>query len=66
MILQNIWKKVVENVPIYISPSNIFRKLLSLEKYHKISQTVLGRRGGLGLILSNISSSNILSTMLGS
>ena len=47
--LQNIWRRVVCWVFINVSPSNIFWKLLLLERYHQNSQAVLGPKGMNGL-----------------
>ena len=40
-ILQNISRKVVGNVLINISPSNIFSNMLSFERFHQNCQAVL-------------------------
>ena len=42
MILQNIWRRVVGNVVINISPSNIFQKMLLVEKYIQNCQACFG------------------------
>ena len=42
MILQNIWGRVVGNVVINISPSNIFQKMLLIEKYIQNCQACFG------------------------
>ena len=42
MILQNILGRVIGNVVINISPSNIFQKMLLIEKYIKNCQACFG------------------------
>ena len=42
MILQNIWGRVVGNVMINISPSNIFQKILLKDKYIQNCQACFG------------------------
>ena len=41
MILQNIWREVVGNVPIDISPSNIFLTVLLAASFHQKCPAVL-------------------------
>ena len=42
MILQNSWGRVVVNVVLNISPSNIFQKMLLVEKYIQNCQACFG------------------------
>ena len=51
IILQNIWRRVVDSSLINISPSNIFLIFLLLERYHHNYQAVLAATGMHGLIL---------------
>ena len=47
--MQIILKRVVDNVLMNNSPSNIFKILLLIEGYHHISQVVLATSGMKGL-----------------
>ena len=42
ILLENIWRRVVGNVLMYISPSNIFPNMLLAEGFQQKCQTVFG------------------------
>ena len=50
MILQNIWRRVVGNVLINISPSNIFPNMLLPQRFHLHCQAVMDAVSINGLI----------------
>ena len=43
MILQNIWRKIVDNVLMNISPSNIFLRVRLTARFHQNCQATFGR-----------------------
>ena len=48
MILQNIWKRVVGNDQMNISPSNNFTKMLLAERFHRNRQADFGQLALMG------------------
>ena len=50
---KNTWRRVVDNVQINISPSNIFPNRLLAERFHQNSQVVMAAMDNNGLIEEN-------------